>query len=234
MNSKNDKNLKANDMRKSVKILGILLIVLIAAAVTITGCHNARHNKRMIQGRTIGMNHTGRFRQQMPVQNIRRDNRQALRPRMGQVEGNGIRQGVGRGRGRGRGMGQGMDMGPGMRGGGWSGPGMNNGINNRREPAQGMMNNNRPGAGNGIVNSPMQMNPALESQAGPAGIFIDRIPDVTEKQKKEYTDLLQKQKDEMVKMRAEMAAKIKSTLESQRSKMLNLFTSEQKKYIGAK
>lgn len=224
MNSNKDKYLKTNDMKKARKILGILLLVLIAAAVTITGCHNARHDKRMVrQGRAnYGMNQAGRYRQQMTMQNMRRDNRQPMRPGMWRGQGNGMQPGAGRG------MGQGM--GPGMRRGG--GPGMNNGINIGRGQQQGMMNNRGPGAGN--VNSPMQMNPVPESQAGPAGIFIDRIPNVTEKQKQEYADLLQKQKDEMVKMRAEMAAKIKSTLESQRSKMLNLFTTEQKKYIGVK
>jgi hypothetical protein len=227
MFSEKENNLKTNDMKKAGKILGILFLVLIAAAITITGCHNARHDKRMMrQGRAYGMNQAGRLRQPMPMQNMRRDNQKPLRPGMGRGQGNGMQPGAGRG------MGQGM--GPGMRRG--AGPGMNNGRGPAQRPGQGpgMMNNARPGAGNGQGNPPVQINPALESQAGPAGIFIDRIPNVTEKQKKEYSDLLQKQKDEMVKMRAEMAAKIKSTLESQRSKMLNIFTSEQKKYIGVR
>lgn len=226
MISKKDNKLKTNDMKKAGKILGILFLVLIAAAVTITGCHNARHDKKMIrQGRGYyGMNQTEQYRHQMPIHNMRRDNRQPMKPGMWRGQGNGMRPGAGRG------MGQGM--GPGMRRGG--GPGMGEGTNNGRGRRQGMMNNMRPGSNNSNGNSPMQMNPAFDSQVGPAGIFIDKIPNVTEKQKKEFADLLQKQKDDMVKMRADMAAKIKSTLESQRSKMLNLFTSEQKKYIGSK
>jgi hypothetical protein len=221
MDLKNDIILKPSDMKKAGKILGILLLVLIVGAITITVCHNTRHEKRMIrQGHSnYAMNQPERYRQHMPMQNMSRENRQSIRPEM-RGKGYGIQPGSGRG------------MGPGMRRG--DGPEMNNGMNYGRGQGQDMMNNNRTGVGNSMDNSSLQMNPPLDNQVGPAGIFIDKIPDVTEKQKQEFADLLQKQKDDMVKMRAEMAAKIKSTLESQRSKMLNIFTSEQKKYIGAK
>jgi hypothetical protein len=219
MVSKKGNNLKTNDMKKAGKILGILLLVLIAAGITITGCHNARHEKKIMrQGRGYGMNQTQQYRHQMPMNNMRRGRGQGMKP--------GMRRGQGRGMQHGRGRG----MGPGM------GAGMNNGIRNGQGfgQRQGMMRGMRQGANNGMGNPPMQMTPSEIGQVGPGGIFIDKIPNVTEKQKKEYTDLLQKQKDEMAKMREDMAAKIKSTLESQRSKMLNLFTGEQKKYIGSK
>jgi len=194
-------------MKKAGKILGILLLVLIGTGVIITGCHNARHEKKIMrQGRGYGINQTKQNRHGFPMYNQRRGMGHGLKAGMRRGQGKGMRPDAGMRRGAGpnmgngmyRGMGQGMQ--PGMRRGG--GPGMGAGINN--------------------------------SQVGPGGIFIDKIPNVTEKQKKEYTELLQKQKDEMTKMRAEMAAKIKGTLESQRLKMLNLFTNEQKKYIGSK
>jgi len=109
------------------------------------------------------------------------------------------------------------------------GPGMNeNGAGN------GMMGRMQPGSGynNRNINSQLPTNSALSEPIGSGGIFIDNIPNVTEKQKKEYADLQKKQQEEMAKMRSEMAAKIKSTIEAQRSKMMNLFTNEQKKYIG--
>lgn len=241
MISKKGNNLKTNDMKKAGKILGILLLVLIAAGITITGCHSARHDKKMMkQGRGYGMNQTQQNRHGFPMYNQRRGMGHGMKAGMRRGQGNGMRPDAGMRRGAGpnmsngmyRGMGQGMQ--PGMRRGG--GPGMGAGINNGmgNGQGQGMMRGMGRGAGNGMGNASMQMNPPDNSQVGPGGIFIDKIPNVTEKQKKEYTELLQKQKDEMAKMRVEMAAKIKSTLESQRSKMMNLFTGEQKKYIGSK
>src|SRR5665811_497263 len=105
MISKKDNKLKTNDMKKAGKILGILFLVLIAAAVTITGCHNARHDKKMIrQGRGYyGMNQTEQYRHQMPIHNMRRDNRQPMKPGMWRGQGNGMRTGAGRGMGQGMG-----------------------------------------------------------------------------------------------------------------------------------
>jgi glycosyltransferase involved in cell wall biosynthesis len=61
--------------------------------------------------------------------------------------------------------------------------------------------------------------------------LLDRIPDLTEKQKKEIAGLRQKQQDEMKKQREEMSAKIKNLRESHRAKIMNLLTDEQKKWL---
>jgi len=68
---------------------------------------------------------------------------------------------------------------------------------------------------------------------GPMGPFrmIDRIPNLTDKQKKEIADLRQAQQAEMKKFMDEVSAKMKSLRESDRNKMLNLLTDDQKKFI---
>ena len=170
--------------------------------------------------------------------NMRRGNNQRMQPGMGQ----GMRRGMGPGmhqgmrRGIGPGMQQGMrrGMGPGMQPGmqGGMGPGMNGNVGNG--PGNGTMRRMQPGPGynNRNGNGQLPPNSAVSEPIGSGGIFIDNIPNVTEKQKKEFADLKQKQQEEMAKMRSDMATKIKSTIEAQRSKMLNLFTPEQKKFIG--
>jgi hypothetical protein len=242
MKTKLENILKINDMKKAGKILGIVLLVLIAAALTIAACHNIMH-KRNIAGHSRGANmkQTEHYRNHIQ-QHTGRGGLQYMHPGISSGRQYGMnrqqRQGMNH-QSQGMRPGNGRAMRPGMGSGmrrdsinnirrGMNGGGMGQGM------GQGMMRGIRQGAGSGMGNMPMQMNPPDNSQAGPASIFIDKIPNVTEKQKKEYADLLQKQKDEIVKLRTEMAAKMKSTLESQRSKMLNLFTSDQKKYIGIK
>jgi hypothetical protein len=230
-------------MKKVGTILGILLLI----ALTVTGCHFIRNRKEALisHGRDASR-HMQNSRPNSPMFNMPGGNNKRMQPGMGQ----GMRRGMGPGMqgGMRRGMGPGMQggmrrgMGPGMQQGvrRGSGPGMNGNIGNgagngmgagrgngmMRGMQQGPANNNRNG------NGPLPANSALSDPIGSGGIFIDNIPNVTEKQKKEFADLKQKQQEEMTKMRSDMAAKIKSTIEAQRSKMLNLFTKEQKKYIG--
>ena len=66
------------------------------------------------------------------------------------------------------------------------------------------------------------------------GRFLDRLPNITDKQKKEIADLRQKQMDEMKKFREETAAKMKSMGEANKAKMMNLLTDEQKKFIESR
>jgi hypothetical protein len=81
----------------------------------------------------------------------------------------------------------------------------------------------QPGMGMGPGNG-------MRPQA-PWSRILDNIPNLTDKQKKEITDLRQKQRDEMQKFRDENAAKIKSMQEAHRSKIMNVLTDEQKKWV---
>jgi hypothetical protein len=65
------------------------------------------------------------------------------------------------------------------------------------------------------------------------GRFLERIPNITDKQKKEIADLRQKQMNEMKKFREETAAKMKSMREDHKEKMMKILTDEQKKAIMA-
>ena len=222
-------------MKKAGMILGALLLM----AITITGCHFIRNKREALisHGREASRIMQNR-RPNSPMFNMRRGNNQRMQPGMGQ----GMRRGMGPGMhpGMGQGMGPGMQQGmrrgmgpgmqPGMRGGMM--PGMNGNVGNGQ--GSGMMRRMQPGSGynNSNTNGQSSANSSLADPLGSGGIFIDNIPNVTEKQKKEFADLKLKQQEEMAKMRSEMAAKIKSTIEAQRSKMLDLFTKEQKKYIG--
>jgi hypothetical protein len=94
----------------------------------------------------------------------------------------------------------------------------------------GRMGRGPMGQGNGMG----QMQNRQDVPVGPGGVFIDNIPNVTEKQRAEYMTLVKKQQEEINKMRTEMAAKIRNTMESNRSKLLNIFTAEQKKALGTK
>lgn len=210
-------------MKKAGIILGILLLM----AITVTGCHFIRNRKEALNShKREASRHMQKNRPNSPVYNMQRGNNQRMQPGMGQ----GMRRGMGPGMQQGMRRGMGTGTQPGMRRG--MGPGMNGNIGNGDGNER--MRNMQPGTGynNRNGNSQLPANPSLSDLTGSGGIFIDNIPNVTEKQKKEYADLKLKQQEEMVKMRSEMAAKIKSTIEAQRSKMLNLFTPEQKKFIG--
>jgi len=182
-------------MKRAGKILGILLLLAVAAS----GCRHLRHEKED-RNESKKMN-------KMMVHNFRH-----------------------------RGMGRNSDsyMMRGMRPGMRRGMGMmnneNTGWNQMGRGAGNGMGQMGRGAGRGMG----QMNGMDNSSVGPGGIILQNIPNVTDKQKKEFAELLKSQQEEMTKMRSEMAAKIRSTIESQRTKMLKLFTEEQKKSIGAR
>jgi hypothetical protein len=128
------------------------------------------------------------------------------------------------GRGPMRGMRGGMGMGEGRMGQMMGRPAMNGTRgNNMGMPMYGMrrgmapMGIDRPGFG------PMA-----------PGRFLDRLPNITDKQKKEIAGLRQKQMDEMMKFREETAAKMKSMREANKAKMMNLLTDEQKKFLESR
>lgn len=90
---------------------------------------------------------------------------------------------------------------------------------------------NRPGRGfNPGWGRYWDRTPAWESRPFPGRSFIDRIPDMTEKQKQQINDLLQKQQEEMKKYREENLRKIDEMRKTHRDNILKLLTPEQKKW----
>jgi Spy/CpxP family protein refolding chaperone len=68
-------------------------------------------------------------------------------------------------------------------------------------------------------------------QVGPAGMILWSIPDITEAQKKQITDLMTKQRSEMQKLREETQTKMEALRDSHRKSVLNVLTDEQKKFV---
>ncbi len=63
------------------------------------------------------------------------------------------------------------------------------------------------------------------------GNLLNRIPNLTEKQRKEIADLRQKEMNDMMKFREETQAKMQSMREENRKKIMDLLTDEQKKFL---
>jgi len=61
--------------------------------------------------------------------------------------------------------------------------------------------------------------------------MIGRIPDLTDKQRKEIADLRQKHQDEMQKLRSGMQEKMKEMRDANRKEIMNLLTPDQKKWL---
>jgi hypothetical protein len=215
-------------MKRSVRIFGILLL----AAVAITACDNEkrdkedkRESKRMekMSGKDFRHN-KGMGRKSNSY--MMRGNRPEM-GRMGNIQRRGqMRQGQMGNMQRGMGPMRQGQMGNMQRGMGQGMMGMRQGMP-LDSAGMGRMGN-RAGRGMG------QMNRMDQGMVGPGGIFLENIPNVTEKQRKEFSELLKKQQDEMTKIREQMASEVKSTLKSQREKMLKIFTDEQKKTIGVR
>jgi hypothetical protein len=104
-----------------------------------------------------------------------------------------------------------------------------------RPPMNGMRGNDMGMPMNGMRRGmdPMSFNrPGFGPMA--RGRILDRLPNITDKQKKEIADLRQKQMDEMKKFREETAAKMRSMGEANKAKMMNLLTEEQKKIVESR
>jgi hypothetical protein len=78
---------------------------------------------------------------------------------------------------------------------------------------------------------PMKRDSISGRQFGPAGMILGSIPNVTETQKKQITDLMTKQRSEMQKLREEMQTKMQVLRDSHRKSVLNVLTEEQKKFV---
>ena len=83
-------------------------------------------------------------------------------------------------------------------------------------------------------NGPMWRDSISGRQFGPGMMMLGSIPNVTEKQKKEITDLMTKQRDEMKKLREEMQTKMKALRDSHRNSVLSILTDEQKKFVESR
>jgi hypothetical protein len=220
-------------MKNAGKILGILFL----SSVAFAGCHNDRHEKKEMKSeKRTRMEQRTEFRHNLTMNKGQRSDFGGRRADMR----NGMHKGPGMRGGMGMGPGQGMEgrmsrsrnqvMQPGMQRG--MGMGMNTGMaNGQRQGMMGVMRQESGSATREGMRS-AQPNPDLAGTVAPGGISINNIPNVSDKQRKEFAELLKKQQDDMAKMRSEMAAKIRSTIESNRSKMLKLFTDDQKKYLG--
>ena len=121
------------------------------------------------------------------------------------------------------------EMRPGM-GHFWMNPG---GRGWRQMPGYGMRRGFGPGPNYGMRRGMGQawMDQTWRHGMGMNRPLLDMIPNLTEKQKKEIADLRQQQQDEMKKLREEMSAKVQSLREAHRTRILNLLTGEQKKWL---
>ena len=97
------------------------------------------------------------------------------------------------------------------------------GLDRGMRPGQGY--DNRRGYGS------MHSDSISERQFGPGRMILGSIPNVTEKQKKEISDLMTKQRDEMKKLREEMQIRMQALRDSHRKSVLSILTDEQKKFI---
>lgn len=89
----------------------------------------------------------------------------------------------------------------------------------------------RPGMGFGPGwDSPRAWDRWRDERPLPERPFIGRIPDLTEKQKEQIRELIQKQQDEMRKAREENLKKMEEMRKSHRENILKILTPEQKKW----
>jgi hypothetical protein len=77
----------------------------------------------------------------------------------------------------------------------------------------------------------MQRDSISGRQFGPAGMILASIPNVTEAQKKQISDLMTEQRSEMTKLREEMQTKMQALRDSHRKSVLNVLTDEQKRFV---
>lgn len=123
-------------------------------------------------------------------------------------------------------------------------------MNDRPFPGPGRMDNmryfrgghNMYGMGHGMRQDygmrrgygPMQRDSISHRQFGPAGMILGSIPNVTEAQKKQITDLMTKHQTEVKKLKEEMQTKMQALRDSHRKSVLNILTDEQKKFVESR
>jgi hypothetical protein len=199
-------------MKRLVKISGMILVIMIAAAGNISA------QRGMMGMRGMGRPDTTRLRRMEHMQ-MRGDSTRGQRG-FGQLPWywGGIMSQPFNGMRRGSGMGLGFGMQPGMM---RVKPGM---MQGRIGIMQG-----RPGMMQGRTGM-MQGRPGMR-RARPGMPNIESIPNLTEKQKQDINSLRQKQQDEMKKFRDDTQVKMEAMRKANREKILNLLNGEQKKYF---
>jgi hypothetical protein len=121
-------------------------------------------------------------------------------------------------------------------------PGNRTGMMRCMHPGMGMMRGMRPGMRNRMAGMHQDMGMwrgegSLPGDSigwmpiGPGRRMLESIPNVTENQKKQITDLINKHHEEMKKLREEMFSKMQNLMDSNKKDMLTILTDEQKKYI---
>lgn len=86
-----------------------------------------------------------------------------------------------------------------------------------------------PGMGR---NSMGKKHPGMGNRQPAPGIrFMENIPNLTDKQKKDLIDLRLKQKEEMQKLKGEIQKKMIDLRESHKTNVLSILTDEQKKWL---
>ncbi len=78
------------------------------------------------------------------------------------------------------------------------------------------------------------MRPMGPGRMGPGIMGIERIPGLTDAQRKEIADLREKQMQEIDKLREETFAKMQGIREENRTKMMSLLNDEQKKFLESR
>lgn len=103
-----------------------------------------------------------------------------------------------------------------------------------RHDIYGMERGMRHNYGKGRGYGPMQRDSISYRHYGMAGMILGSIPNVTEAQKKQITDLMTSQQAEMKKLREEMQTKMQALRETHRKSVLNILTDEQKKFVESR
>jgi hypothetical protein len=196
-------------MKKTVKLTGMVLMLFMAGALTLTAQQNMR-GMRMDTTRMHRMmmnpEHMQMNRDSMPINSMRGMGQGMMQPGM-------------------RGMGQGMmqpGMGEmnrdrmmgGMRGGMGQCPMMQN-----------MMQQNR-----GMQHRGMGMGTGMQGMMHQR-MIMENIPNLTDKQKKDIAVMRIDQQTEMQKFRDETQSKLKAIRETQRANIEKLLTPDQKKWL---
>ena len=80
--------------------------------------------------------------------------------------------------------------------------------------------------------APGMQRPAMGMQRQAPGMRVmENVPNLTDKQKKDIADLRLKQQEDMQKFRGEMQEKMNDLRESHKTKVMNILTDDQKKWV---
>ena len=97
----------------------------------------------------------------------------------------------------------------------------------------GMMRGMHPGMGSGMMRGMgrMPMDSTGFMPFAPGRRLLESIPNVTDNQKKQMEDIINKRNDDLKKLREETFSKMKDIVAAHRKEMLNILTDDQKKFL---